>query len=160
MRRIRSERTLGNMVQQQSLPRFSFQFAATQQCADVSVANFVEPRQSEKGDAVQRRPRQCRHPLFLRATAYTELRRTMLLNLKDNSGGYSYTVVSSCRCVGCACHPRHLPDVSPGPQSCRLPATRNPLEIEIESFRNSVRCCGDFVLILTLLRHWHRQNKF
>jgi len=30
----------------------------------------------------------------------------MLLNLKDNSGGYGYTRrLSSCRCAGCACLP-------------------------------------------------------
>lgn len=64
-----------NMVQQQSLPRFSFQFAATQQCADVSVANFVELFcNRRKATRFKDAHDNAGTPLFLRATAfYTEL---------------------------------------------------------------------------------------
>jgi len=51
----------------------------------------------------------------------------MLLNLKDNSGGYGYTRrLSSCRCVGYACLPLTLADAALGLHS---PAAFLQLEI-------------------------------
>src|SRR5690606_13441171 len=64
-----------NMVQQQGLPRFSFQFTTTQQGADVPVADFIELFCNRRKAAWFKDAHDdAGTPLFLRATAfYTEL---------------------------------------------------------------------------------------
>lgn len=59
-------------MQQQGLTRFAFQFAATQQCADVPVADLVELLCNRREAAWFKDTHDdARTPLFLRATAFT-----------------------------------------------------------------------------------------
>ena len=73
------QNTLGqdvrNMVQQQGLPWFAFQFATAQQGADIAVADFIELL-GDRGESAWFKDahNDAGTPLFLRATAfYTEL---------------------------------------------------------------------------------------
>ncbi len=99
------------MVQQQSAPVFLP--VRARQCADVSVANFVELLVSAIGE----RRRGSKTPttmqalrfVFSNTAFYTEL-HALCSWMQDNGGGCSYTRrLSSCECVGTPAHPnKHL----------------------------------------------------